>query len=51
MDLCTKRFWFMFVATVEVEQKKKSYKFWSRFPVAKFAEHRSVIAGVTGMLR
>ena len=49
LDLYTKRFWLMLVATMEVEQK--SYKFCARFPVAKFAEHWSVIAGVTGMLR
>jgi hypothetical protein len=30
---------------------KKSNKFCARFPVAKFLEHWSVIAGVTGMLR
>jgi len=50
MDLCTKRFWFMLVAPMEVEPKK-SYKFCARFPVAKFADYWSVIAGVTGMLR
>jgi hypothetical protein len=31
--------------------KKKIYKFCARFPAAKFAEHRTVIAGVTGTLR
>ena len=30
---------------------KKSYKFCARFAVAKFAERRSVMAGVTGTLR